>query len=103
VFGWPRSKPECPVDRATRQWINTRWAWLESRFRPERLRDGRVILPRPEFFPDPFHGKEEDARRMFDRVCASMDIEPATVEFSLCQDRKPAYDGEWQGHRTMNC
>jgi hypothetical protein len=96
MFGWFRSKTECPVDPATRQWIDTRWEWLESQFGLERLRDGRVILPRPECFPEPFHGKEVDARRMLDRVCTYMDIEPDTVELSLYEERKPVYEGGWR-------
>ncbi len=95
MFGWFRSKPECPVDPATRQWIDDRWAWLEGQFGPERLRNGRVILPRPEFFPDPFHGSEEDAMQMFDRVCSYMDIDPAIVTLSFYQDRNPVYNGKW--------
>src|SRR5262249_36766692 len=94
MFGWLRSKPECPVDPATREWIDMRWAWLESQFGMERLRKARVILPRPEFFPDPFRSTPEDARRMLDRVCGYMDIDPATVELSLYQDRTPVYEGE---------
>jgi hypothetical protein len=97
MFGWFRSKPECPVDPAMREWIDTRWAWLEVQFGPERLRTARVVLPRPEFFPDPFRGTEEDARRMVDRVCEYMDIDPATVELSLYQDRNPVNDGKWRG------
>jgi hypothetical protein len=96
MFGWFRSKPECPIDPATRHWIDTRWAWLEGQFGPGLLCNGRVILPRPEFFPDPFHGTEDDARRMLDRVCTYMSIEPATVELSFYQDRNPVYEGVWR-------
>lgn len=96
MFDWFRSRPECPVDPSTREWIDTRWAWLEEQFGLERLRNGRVILPRPEFFPDPFHGKEDDARQMLDLVCAYMNIEPTTVEMSLYQDDSPVYEGEWR-------
>jgi hypothetical protein len=96
MFGWLRSKPGCPVDPATREWVDTRWAWLEGQFGLERLRKARVVLPRPEFFPDPFHGAEEDARRMLDRACGYMDIDPATVELSLYEDRNPVYEGGWR-------
>jgi hypothetical protein len=96
MFGWFRSQPECPVDPATREWIDRRWVSLEGQFGRERLRKCRVVLPRPEFFPDPFQGTEEDARRILDRVCAYMDIDPATVEMSLYEDRDPLYEGEWR-------
>lgn len=96
MFGWFRSKPECPVDPATREWIDCRWGWLESQFGLERLRNARVILPSPQFFPDPFHGTKEDARRILDRVCGYMEIDPATIELTLYKDRTPAFEGRWR-------
>lgn len=94
MFGWFRPKAVCPVDPATRQWLDMRWDWLEDEFGKERARRARVILPRPEFFPDEFHGKEEDARRILDRTCEYMGIDPDDVELSLFEDRAPVYDGE---------
>jgi hypothetical protein len=96
MLGWFRSKPECPVDPATREWIDSRWSWLEAQFGLDRLRKACVILPRHEFFPDPFHGTEEDVRLMLDRVCGYMEIEPTSVELSLYEDRNPAYEGQWR-------
>jgi len=98
MFGWSRSKLECPVNAAVRQWIDGRWQWLEEQFGVERLRTCPVVLPRPEFFPGPYHGTDEDARRMLDQVCEFMGIDPATVELSLYEDedRNPIYEGQWQ-------
>jgi len=96
MFGWFRSKPECPVDVDTRQWIDGRWQWLEGQFGLGRLCKAPVVLPRPEFFPDPYRSTDEDARRLLDRVCGYMDIDPATVEFSLYEDRNPVYEGQWR-------
>lgn len=96
MFGWFRSKAACPVDTQMREWIDARWAWLEGHFGLERLRKATVILPSPKFFPDAFHGTEEDARRMLDRICAYMDIDPATIELSLYADRNPVHEGEWR-------
>jgi hypothetical protein len=89
LFDWFRSKPECPVDPATREWIDRRWQWLEDQFGAERVRDSPVVLPRPEFFPDPYHATEDDARRVLDRVCGYMGIEPATVRMSLYDESDP--------------
>jgi predicted nuclease of restriction endonuclease-like RecB superfamily len=86
MFGWSRSKLECPVDAAMRQWIDGRWQWLEEQFGVERLRTCPVVLPRPEFFPGAYHGSDEDARRMLDQVCEFMGIDPAAVELSLYED-----------------
>jgi hypothetical protein len=88
MFGWFRSKPACPVDLATREWIDKRWDWLVTQFGLERLRKTAVVLPRPEYFPDPYHGSDEDVRRILDRVCGYMDIDPATVELSLYEDEE---------------
>jgi hypothetical protein len=96
MFGWFRSMPECPVDPAMREWIDRRWSWLEEQFGTERLRKGRVILPRSEFFPDPFCGTEDDARRMLDRVCGYMDLDPTSVDLSLYVDDQPAFEGQWR-------
>src|SRR5262249_33934531 len=96
MFRWFRSKVECPVDPATREWIDRRWAWLEGQFGRERVRKTPGILPRPEFFPDPFDGTEEAARRMLDRACAYMGIDPASIELSLYEDRNPVHEGQWR-------
>ena len=65
MLGWFRSKPECPVSPAAREWIDDRWLWLEGQFGSERLRKTKVILPRPEYFPDAYHGTGEDVRRNY--------------------------------------
>lgn len=96
MFDWFRSKPTCPIEDAMREWIDNRWAWLEGQFGVQRLLNAEVILPRAEYFPDPFSGTEEAARVMLDRVCGYMDIDPGTVELSLYEDRNPVYEGQWQ-------
>src|ERR1700674_567018 len=96
MFGWFRSKPECPIDIATREWVDNRWAWLENQFGHERLRKNQVVLPLPEFFPDPYNGTEDDVRCLLDRVCEYMDINPATVKMSLYEDRNPVFEGQWR-------
>jgi hypothetical protein len=58
LFAWFRSKPECPVDPETRKWIDHRWRWLEAEFGPDHIRKVPVVLPRPEFFPDPYNATE---------------------------------------------
>ena len=79
MFDWFRAKAECPVDPATRRWIDGRWGWLVEQFGVERLRESPVVLPRPEFFPDRYDGTEEDARRMLDWVCGYMDTANAVI------------------------
>ncbi len=89
LFSWFRSKPDCPVDSDTRQWIDHRWRWLEAEFGADRVRTAPVILPRPEFFPEPYNATEADARRMLDRVCEYMGIDPAAIRMSLYDESNP--------------
>jgi hypothetical protein len=96
MFGWLRSKAECPVDPQAKEWIERRMLWLADAFGWERMRSARVILPTPEFFPDPYSGSDEDARGMLDRVCGYMGIDPGTVELSIYEDRNPVFEGEWR-------
>ncbi len=102
MFDWFRSKPECPVDDASRSWVDARWRWLEGQFGVERVRKCAAVLPRPEFFPDSYDGTEDDARRVLDRVCGYMDVDPGCIEMSLYSDQgplagHPMFEGQWQG------
>lgn len=91
MLNWLRSKPVCPIDSAVREWIDVRWEWLEQEFGTQRLRQTPVILPTAEFFPDPFDGTEEHARRELDRLCRYMGLDPATIDMSLYADRNPVH------------
>ena len=98
MFGFFRSRVACPVTSEARGWIEQRMAWLTEEFGCKRVQSVRVILPTPEFFPDPYNGTREDALRMLERVCGYMGIEPETVELSLYRERNPLSNGElWQG------
>lgn len=102
LFDWFRSPSACPVDDATRAWLDARWAWLEREFGPGRARNAPVVLPRPEFFPDPYHGTEDDARLILDRVCGYMGLDPDSVVMSLYDDQGPVaghpfFDGRRHG------
>src|SRR5262245_35085935 len=96
MFDWFRSEPQCPIGPTARTWIDNRWQWLEGQFGSDRLRKASLILPRPEYFPDPYQGTQQDARRIVDQVCGYMDIDPTSIELSLYQDRNPVYDGRWR-------
>lgn len=96
MLGWFRSQPVCPVGADTRTWIDNRWKWLENQFGRRRLRNLTVVLPRPEFFPEPYYGEEEDVRRMLDRVCQYMGLDPATIELSLYDERESVHLEGWR-------
>ncbi len=92
MFGWFKSPARCPVEPAAKDWIERRLAWLTEQFGWDRLQAAEVILPRPEYFPDPYDGTEEDVRVLLDRVCSYVAIEPQTVELELYEDRNPVHD-----------
>src|SRR5690348_4350828 len=85
MFGF--GKPKCPVELPQRRWIERRMAWLVQAFGRDRLRGTGVILPRPEFFPDEYHGRPEDVAPMFSRVCEYMDLSPDEMRLQLYQRR----------------
>lgn len=84
MFGW--FGPKCPVGPGVKRWTEMRMNWLAGQFGWDRLRNGRMILPTPEYFPDPFDGSEEAVQRLFDHTCGYMDVDPSRVEMRL---RKP--------------
>jgi hypothetical protein len=80
MFG---SKPECPIDPESREWIDRRWRWLVERFGADRARSAVAVLPTPEHFPDDDGNTTASLRRLFDRVCGYMKVDPASVELSV--------------------
>lgn len=72
--------PKCPVDIETKEWIENAFGWLIEELGIEILRDVEVILPTEAYFPDPFDGSRTSIRRMVDRVCGYMDVDPKLVE-----------------------
>jgi hypothetical protein len=84
MWGLFKSKPPpCPVEDDYRQWLEGRWGWLSEQLGADTPRQVQVVLPTPEFFPDPFHGKPEDVPPMFARVARYMGVEsqPFTLFF----------------------
>lgn len=99
MFERSDSPSASPVDAETRGWIDARWQWLAEQFGTARLYRCPVVLPSPEFFPDPFDGSQEDARLLLDRVCGYMDIPPHSVELSFLDDNNPVHQ-EGAAQRT---
>lgn len=72
--------PKCSVSAEEKEWLESAFLWLIEELSPEILLSVEVILPTEEFFPDPFSGSETDIRRMVDRVCDYMDVDPDLVD-----------------------
>ena len=54
-------------------------AWIARQFGIKRLYD-ELVLPNDDFFPDQYDGAEEDVRRLFERVCEYMQVDPQGVD-----------------------
>jgi hypothetical protein len=88
MFSWFRSPAVCPLDAEKQAWTERRMRWLIEQFGLQRLRDATVVLPRPQFFPDPFSHRPEDAYPMFDRMCDYMGIRTTEVELQFYQEKQ---------------
>lgn len=79
---WPFTS-SCPVDEPSRKWLNAQLHWLSREFEDESPITNDLILPTPECFPDPYDGSPESVRRLFERVCPSMRVEPDQVRLEV--------------------
>jgi hypothetical protein len=73
-------KPTCPISAEMQEWVDARFWWLQQQFGIDAPYKARVILPTPEFFPDPYSGKSDDVQAMFNRVAGYMDLDPGLFE-----------------------
>ncbi len=78
--------PRCPLATRDKVWVERRMLWLARRFGADRLRTAPVVLPTPAFFPDPYAADAPSARRLLDRVCGYMGVDPAAVEQAVAAD-----------------
>ncbi len=81
MFNWFR--PSCPVEPEQKAWIESRMTWLIEQFGERRLRDVEVVLPTPDFFPDPYDGSEESVRLLLDRVCDYVGVDSERIDLSF--------------------
>ncbi len=96
--------PKCPVDEETREWIDHSFQWLIDELGADVLLVGEVVLPTEEFFPDVYNGSRASIRKMAERVCHFMDVDPEMIELQFFEgDRMErihplAADGEGRTH-----
>lgn len=72
MFGWFR--PTCPCDPAAKAWVEERLQWLSEEFEDHAFAGQPIVLPTPEFFPDPYDGSKRAIRTMLERVCEYMGV-----------------------------
>ena len=85
MFGW--FKPTCPLDLAAKQWVESRLQWLSGQFGRDVFVRRAVIQPTDEFFPDSMDGTKKSIRKLLDRVCEYMDVDPRQVDLTLFTNR----------------
>lgn len=74
---------KCPVDPESKEWIEAAFNWLIEELGPHILREAEVVLPTEEHFPDPYDGSRSSIRRMLERVCGYMDVDPKSIELQF--------------------
>jgi len=83
MFGF---RPKLPVVDQDRQWVDDGFTRLEKILGRDRMLRATVILPTPEYFPDPYDKTPETAEMLFQRVCAYMEVERRSIDFEIFPD-----------------
>lgn len=93
--------PKCPLATGEKMWTESRMCWLAGKLGLDRLIGAEVVLPEHRYFPDPFAGTPADARRIFDRVCGYMRLDPNRFDLDVVPDDDiPGFAGEYiEGER----
>ena len=82
MFDWLFT-PSCPCDAAAKVWVEERLEWLAEEFDDSAFTGRRIVLPTPEFFPDPYDGSPKSVRTLLHRVCDYMDVVPDLVDLKF--------------------
>ncbi|MDQ7785167.1 MAG: hypothetical protein RDU20_19940 [Desulfomonilaceae bacterium] len=77
MFPW--SRPYCPCDPATKDWIEKSLAYLCREFSSNIFTDRLLVLPTEEFFSLPYEYSRESAEALFSRICAYMEVSESRV------------------------
>lgn len=84
MFGW--FAPKCPIGTWEKTWTEWRMRWLADQFGIDRLLKAHVLVPTEESFPMPFRGTAEDAQRVMNWLCHSMDVECGRLRLEMVPD-----------------
>jgi hypothetical protein len=75
--------PRCPVITLEKAWIERRMLWLADQFGRDRLLGATFVLPDERHFPEPHDGSRDGARRLLDRLCGFMGVDPGAVDLEV--------------------
>lgn len=79
-------RPSCPCDPAAKAWVEERLSWLADEFEDNAFTGRTLVLPTPDFFPDPYDGSKKSVRKLLDRVCGYMDVVPDLVALKFMDE-----------------
>jgi hypothetical protein len=85
MFDW-LMRPTCPCDPAAKKWVEKRLDWLAEQFDDSAFSGRRLVLPTPEFFPDPYDASNKAVRLLLERVCEYMDVDPDRIKLEFVSD-----------------
>jgi len=80
-------KAKLPISEDDRRWVDDSFQRLERVLSRERMTNAEVILPTPNYFPDPYEADQASLDRMFRRVCGYMRLDPDIAEVNLFADQ----------------
>lgn len=80
------TRPKLPVTAEQCKWADQTFLRLSDLLGIHRMLQARVMLPTPEHFPDAYDGSEAALQRMFQRVAAAMQVDPADVDVTLFRE-----------------
>lgn len=80
-------KPECPVDRSAKRWIEGRLQWLAHQFGHDVFTANPVVLPTRDFFPFSVGTTKESVQRLLNKVCSFMNADSTLVDLELFQNQ----------------
>jgi hypothetical protein len=102
VFGL--TKPKLPITVEQHKWVDSSFVRLGKLLGAQRLLGATVMLPTPEYFPDPYDGSEHALQAMFHRVATQMQVNSAEVDVTmfasendLTRQLVPFYEGGGSG------
>jgi hypothetical protein len=102
VFGL--TKPKLPITAEQQSRIDDSFLRLAALLSAHRLLQATVVLPTPEYFPDPYDRSEVSLQRMFHRVATLMQVDPTDIDVKLfasgddlTRDLVPFYSGATSG------
>src|SRR5438445_223206 len=69
-----------------KSWTDELVEWLSEEYDYHAFSGRRLVLPTPEFFPDPYAGFKPAVRTLLHLVCEYMDVVPDLVAMKLVPD-----------------